>query len=67
MSDNGIALLAAYRLVGHLTRDLELAAELAEDLLALGMLPDDIAVRLSSFHDDVTVALEDRAECAPKH
>jgi hypothetical protein len=53
-----VIFLSAYRLAGHMTRDLELAAELVDDLISLGMLPDDVAARLSSFRDDVAVALE---------
>ena len=44
-----VAILAAYRLAGYMTRDLKTAAEAAEDLLGLRMLPDDLAARLSSF------------------
>jgi hypothetical protein len=47
-----ITILPAYRYVGYMTRDLETAAEAAEDLLGLRMLPDDLAARLSSFRDD---------------
>jgi hypothetical protein len=63
-----ITILAAYRYVGYMTRDLETAAEAAEDLPALRMLPDDLTARLASFRDDVGLALEDRqrpAEGAP--
>jgi hypothetical protein len=63
-----ITIRAAYRYVGYMTRDLETAAEAAEDLLGLRMLPDDLAARLSSFRDDCEMALQDRrgpAEGAP--
>jgi hypothetical protein len=65
-----VAILAAYRLADYMTRDLKTAAEAAEDLLGLRMLPDDLAARLSSFRDDCETALEDReppAEGAPRN
>ena len=55
-----VAVLAAYRLAGYMTRDFKTAAEAAEDLLGLRMLPDDLATRLSSFRDDCETALQDR-------
>jgi hypothetical protein len=64
-----VTILGAYRLAGYMTRDLKTAAEAADDLLGLGMLPDDLAARLSSFRDDCETALEDReppAEGAPR-
>ena len=65
-----VTILAAYRLAGDMPRDLKTAAEAAEDLLGLRMLPDDLAARLSSFRDDCEAALEDReppAEGAPRN
>jgi hypothetical protein len=55
-----VAILAAYRYARYMTRDLKTATEAADDLLGLGMLPDDLAARLSSFRDDCETALEDR-------
>jgi hypothetical protein len=55
-----VAILAAYRYHRYMTRDLKTATEAADDLLGLGMLPDDLAARLSSFRDDCETALEDR-------
>jgi len=65
-----VAILAAYRYAARMTRDLETAAEAADDLLSLGIMPDDLAARLSSFRDDVELALEDRqrpVEGAPRN
>lgn len=64
-----VAILAAYRYAVRMTRDLETAAEAADDLLSLGIVPDDLAARLASFRDDVELALEDRqrpAEGTPR-
>jgi hypothetical protein len=55
-----VSILAAYRYARYMTRDLKTAAEAAEDLLGLRMLPDDLAARLASFRDDCETALEDR-------
>jgi hypothetical protein len=55
-----VTILAAYRYARYMTRDLKTATEAADDLLGLGMLPDDPAARLSSFRDDCETALEDR-------
>ena len=57
-----ITIRAAYRYVGYMTRDLETAAEAAEDMLGLRMLPDDLAARLSSFRDDCEMALQVREQ-----
>ena len=65
-----VTILAAYRYARYMTRDLKTATEAADDLLGLGMLPDDLAARLSSFRDDCEAALEDReppAEGAPRN
>jgi hypothetical protein len=65
-----VAILAAYRYATRMTRDLETAAEAADDLLSLRIMPDDLAARLASFRDDVELALEDRqrpAEGAPRN
>ena len=65
-----VSILAAYRYARYMTRDLKTAAEAADDLLGLGMLPDDLAARLSSFRDDCETALEDReppTEGAPRN